>query len=541
MPTAKSPTGDTYVVSQYRNADDDLDTDAFQAAIDACAEDGGGTVVVPGGEYTTGTIHFRSHVTLHLKAGAVVSPAKDESAYSDEYIGPDNERIFFLAEDVENIAISGDGEFDGRGTEFMQMDTPIQGHSNESSSHPLISNGPHEARQGDSYLTRSEGTEGWPVAKPDFRPGPMFRFNHCTDITIRDVTLRDMPAWTVSLHGAEEVDIRGVDILNHMLIPNCDGIAIGDSRNVHISDCTIQSCDDSITFGARPDIDTTCEGITVTNCTLSSSACAIKFGSGTDDTIRDCTFQNIVIQESNRGLGIQHRDSGTIENILFSDIVIDSNLLPGPWWGKGEPIYVTSVPRDEDTDLGSIRNVRFSNVIARSENGALVYGSGESDIENVSFENVDIDLSGSENSDQVGGNFDLQPTSVMPPIFENDIAGVHVENVDGVSMRDLKVTWMGDDLPGYYRSGLACVDVAGLLVDGFVGRQAHRDSDDAAIALRDSQNLTVRNSRAAEETAIFLSLDGTDNERLFTNNDILDAESAGDVDKFATSGNASPL
>lgn len=530
-----------YDVTEYGESDDGLYTDAFRGAIDACADAGGGTVVVPSGEYTTGTIHLKSDVTLYLEAGAVVYPATEESAFTSKYVGPDNERVFLLAEDAENVTIAGDGEFDGRGTEFMRMDTPIQGHSNESASHPLISNGPHEARQGQRYLARSDGTEGWPVAKPDFRPGPMFRFNHCTNVTVRDVTLRDMPAWTLSLHGSEEVDVLGVDILNHMLIPNCDGIHIGDSRNVHISDCTIRSCDDSITFGARSDVETTCEGVTVTNCTLSSSACAIKFGSGTDDTIRDCIFQNIVVQDSNRGLGIQHRDEGDLENVLFADIVIDSNMLPGPWWGKGEPIHVSSVPRDEDTDLGAVRNVRFENVVARSENGALVYGAEGSDIENVSFENVSIELTGSENSDLVGGNFDLQPTSVIPPIFANDIAGVHVENVRNVAVRDVELTWADEELPEYYRNGLACSNVDGLLVDGFVGRQAHRDGNDAAIRLSNSRDITVRDSRAADGTATFLALENTDDERLLTNNDLLDAENPGDVEPFAKSGNAPSL
>lgn len=527
-----------YDVTEYGDSDSELQTDAFQAALDACAG-GGGTVVVPNGEYTVGTVHLRSDVTLHLEAGAVVSPAKDESEYSDQYVGPDNERVFFLAEDIENVTIAGDGEFDGLGTEFMRMDTPIQGHSNESAAHPLISNGPHEARQGDEYLSRTGGTEGWPVAKPDFRPGPMFRFEHCRNVAIRDVTIRDMPAWTLSFHGTEEVDVRGIDILNHMLIPNCDGIALGDTRNVHISDCTIQSCDDSITFGARPDEGTVCEGIVVTNCTLMSNACAIKFGSGTDDTIRDCLFQNVVVQTSNRGVGIQHRDSGVVENVLFTDIVIDSNLRPGPWWGKGEPIYVTSVPRDEDTDLGGIRNVRFTNVTARSENGALVYGSEDADIETVQFENVSIELSGSEHSDAVGGNFDLQPTSAVTPIFESDVAGLHVENARDVTVRDVTVTWK-DDLPSYYRSGVACVGLDGLLVDGFVGRQAHRDGGGAALELRDTRDITVRDCRASPGTGTFLSLDDTGDERLFANNDLSDAAEAGDVDSFAQSGNLLP-
>ena len=43
---------------------------AIQAAVDACAKAGGGTVVLPPGEYTSGTIHLRSHVRFYIDGGA---------------------------------------------------------------------------------------------------------------------------------------------------------------------------------------------------------------------------------------------------------------------------------------------------------------------------------------------------------------------------------------------------------------------------------------------------------------------------------------
>ena len=47
-----------------------VNTLAFRQAIDACAKSGGGTVDVPAGEFVSGTIVLRSHVNLHLEAGA---------------------------------------------------------------------------------------------------------------------------------------------------------------------------------------------------------------------------------------------------------------------------------------------------------------------------------------------------------------------------------------------------------------------------------------------------------------------------------------
>ncbi|MDS0300640.1 glycosyl hydrolase family 28 protein [Halogeometricum sp. S1BR25-6] len=533
---------DAHSTVSVREYDDDAetDTDAFQRAINACADGGGGTVAVPAGEYVVGTVRLRSHVSLELAAGATVFAAFEESAYDDARVGPDGERPFLVADGVENVAVEGRGTFDGRGTEFMLMDTPIRGHSDESDAHPLVSNGAHRARQGDAYLDRSSGTDRWPAAKPDFRPGPMFLFEGCEDVLVRGVTLRDMPAWTLSVHDSEEVDIVGVDVHNHPRIPNCDGVSVMNSRNVHVSDCTIRTCDDAITVGTLAESDRPTEGVTVTNCTLASSACAIKFGSETARDVRNCTFENCVVTDSNRGLGIQHRDGGAVENVLFSNIVVETRLLPGPWWGKGEPIYVTSVPRDESTSVGPVRNVRFSNVVARSENGALVYAHESADVRGVRFDGVEIEVRRGEHADAVGGNFDLQPTSVVPPIQERDIAALHVENASDVDLRDLSVEWEGD-VPDYFENGLRCVGVEGLRVDGFAGRQAHRESDAAAVDLRAVDSVSVRNCRAQEGTGTFLAASDVADARLFAGNDLADATAAvaGDAD-FRTNGNLPP-
>ena len=54
---------------------------AIQAAIDSCARKGGGTVLIPAGEYTTGTLHLRSHVRLYLQPGATLFGSKRREDY----------------------------------------------------------------------------------------------------------------------------------------------------------------------------------------------------------------------------------------------------------------------------------------------------------------------------------------------------------------------------------------------------------------------------------------------------------------------------
>ena len=96
-------TDPTVRVTDYRDGGA-TDTEAFQAAIDARGDAGGGRVVAPPGEYETGTLRLRDGVTLRLEAGATVFASPDEDDYEETEVGPDGERPYLVAEGVETTA-----------------------------------------------------------------------------------------------------------------------------------------------------------------------------------------------------------------------------------------------------------------------------------------------------------------------------------------------------------------------------------------------------------------------------------------------------
>jgi len=57
------------------------DTAAFQKALDTCAADGGGEVIVPAGNYLIGSIELKSGTTLRLKNGANLLGSPDLGDY----------------------------------------------------------------------------------------------------------------------------------------------------------------------------------------------------------------------------------------------------------------------------------------------------------------------------------------------------------------------------------------------------------------------------------------------------------------------------
>jgi polygalacturonase len=93
-----------------------LDTAPLQAAIDACAMQGGGTVFLPQGRYLTGTLEIKTDVTLHLSPEATIVASTDLHHYTARNGSP--RRALLWANGAHNIAIIGHGTIDGQGRAF---------------------------------------------------------------------------------------------------------------------------------------------------------------------------------------------------------------------------------------------------------------------------------------------------------------------------------------------------------------------------------------------------------------------------------------
>ncbi|MBR4864856.1 MAG: hypothetical protein IKU07_09790, partial [Oscillospiraceae bacterium] len=107
------------------------DTAAIQAAIDACAADGGGKVILEGGKFLSGRIDLRSGVELHLERDAVLLFSVDPRDYPEiesnnwrpEYAVRFNRRCYIFADGCEDIAITGRGAIDCQGHLLVRPST----------------------------------------------------------------------------------------------------------------------------------------------------------------------------------------------------------------------------------------------------------------------------------------------------------------------------------------------------------------------------------------------------------------------------------
>lgn len=493
----------TFTITDYGARGDGKSdsTKAIREAIAQCAGAGGGRVVVPAGRFVSGTIELRDHVELHVSAGAVLEASKA----LDDYMINGRKRGLIYAADAEHVAVTGLGILHGHGTHFTTDTTK-----------PLENTTGRFTRQETSY--QAEGPDG-PKIMGD-RPGSLIHFSNCRQIAIQDVTIKDAPEWTIRLSECDGVQIRGIRILNNPLIPNNDGIHCVTSSNVRIADCDVRAGDDAIAItGLYGTPGAVTENITVTNCTLQSRSSGVRIGYGSN-SIRRCTFDNLVIHDSNRGIGVFVREEGSISDILFSNIIIQTRLHTGDWWGHGEPIHVSCIRQKDGVDLGRIENVRFSNILADSEHGMVVYGDREQPIRDLMLSNVHLKLRASTLNDGVGGNFDLRPAGEdRYTLFAHDIPALYAGHVENMRVKDFEVAW-DEGFPDFFTQGIMCEAFQGLHVEGFRGRQARPGQGVAAIALLEGRDVVIRDCRAMPGTGVFLESRDIKGTRLLADNDL---------------------
>ena len=425
-----------YDVTAYGAVGDGVTDDAaaIQQAIDACSEQGGGSVLFPRNHtFISGPVQLKSNIDLHLEAMAVLKANPDESIYQLSAFGENRGEgmLWLWAKDAENITISGRGTIHGNGIRFMG------------------------AELSDSYELK-------PLKDPSFDPRPhVLTLTNVQNIVIRDVTITEGAYWTVHLVGCDGAVIDGIQLLNNLKIRNGDGIDLDHSKNVRIANCYITSGDDCICLKNRRESEQygSCHDIVVTNCVMASRSCAIKIGSENMDSIYNVLFDNCIITRSNRGLGIQNRDEGTVSDVTFSNIQLDCRLWSDVWWGKAEPIYVTSYPRangnHKDANwrfpkgqiegrCGEVSRIRFYNITATSENGCFIGGDTPDKVNNISLNNVNLTMR--KLTSYAGGQYDKRPCK-GEGFVSGKVHGVYVEQARDVHIDGLHVDWGADGFP----------------------------------------------------------------------------------------------
>ena len=414
-----------------------VDTAAIQRAIDTAARAGDGAqVLVPAGHrFLTGTLELRGNMDFHLEGELVIST--NQVDYRGDGV--------ITALNAENLRITGTGKIEGRSLEFM---------------------------------TGYDRTNEWWLFK-DWRP-KLFILTGCTNLEVRDITFGDAPFWGLHMLGCKKVLVDHVTVRNRLDVPNCDGIDPDHCQDVEIRNCDITCGDDAVVLkSTRQTTDFgPCANIYVHDCVFKTQDSGLKIGTETTGDIHDIRFERCKILTGSRGLTIQLRDEGNVYNVVFRDIKFTARYYSDPWWGRGEAISFTAIPRLNTTALGCLSNVVVQNVTGRAENSIRINGSRQSRIQNVRFENVSGTLG--RWTKYKGGLFDNRPTRVGEPIERHGNPGFNIRYADNVTLDNCSVRW-GGNLPEYFTYALEAEHATGLRLTGFEGKAAHPRRDPAIL------------------------------------------------------------
>jgi polygalacturonase len=336
-----------------------LDSPAIQKAIDACADSGGGTVLLPPGTYLSTPLYLRgAHITFQLNAGAVLQGTEVFDAYrasSGKVVGLIN------ANKLTDVSICGSGIIDGGGAPWW----------------PAV----REAKK---------------TGAPEPRRRPkMVNFQNCLRVTVRDVTLQNSPSFHLVPVDCDDVLIDHVTIKAPGNSPNTDAIDPSSCRNVRILNCLLDVGDDNVAVKAGhsvPGRDFCCQDILVSNCTCLHGH-GVSIGSETSAGVSNFTVVHCTFDGTTSGIRIKsnREKGGQVENVFCSDLKMTNVKRP-----IDIACYYPKIPNNDPSQpitstTPAYHGIRIENLTGDSPEGAgLIVGLPESPVRDVVLSNVHL-------------------------------------------------------------------------------------------------------------------------------------------------------
>jgi len=449
------------------------DTAALQKAIDQAHASGGGTVVLAGGSFLSGTLELKSHVTLQVEKGAKLLG----SAARDDYRKDSGWYALLTAADQDGIAICGEGVIDGQGRllaeNIWQM---VQAKKIPDSMH---------------------------ANRPDEKNRPMLiHFNDCRNVKLKDITLQASACWVQCFEHCEDL------VLDHIRVDsvafwNNDGVDIVDCRKVHVLNCDINSADDGICLKSHQ-ADRACQDVLIEHCKVRSSASALKFGTASVGGFKRVQVRDLHVYDTYRSaVALEVVDGGTLEDVDISGVEARNT---------GNAVFIRLGQRRGD--IGSLRNVSISDMSVAVPDGrpdegyelagppvrrahnlfpSSICGLPKHPVQNVRLKNITITYGGGGRRDRA-----VIPLNALAKVPEQEDKypefsmfgelpawGFYCRHVEGVKFQNVKLSFRQKD----YRSALVADDVTGLELDGF---QVLSAGEEPVIVLNNVRGVQMR-------------------------------------------------
>ena len=466
---------DTFNILRYGAIADGmtLNSAAINKTIEECAKQGGGTVLIPRGSFVTGPVIMKSNINLHLAKGALVIFSPDFNQYPlvvSSFEGVDAARCQspLVAENLENIAITGKGIMNGNGYYWRPVkkdkltESEWKKHLKEFggvlTADKKMWYSSEKALKGSltnniGKLTDGKTLKDFEEVKDYLRPN-MIRIYQCRNILIEGVTFENSPAWTTHLMMSEHITIKNLKVKNPWYGTNTDALDLESCKNALVEDCSFDTGDDGICIKSGRDAEGRKRGmptqdIIVNNCTVYHSHGGFVVGSEMSGGAKNLFVSNCTFIGSDIGLRFKttRGRGGVVENVYVNNVNMkdipaeailfdmyymakDPVVLAGE---KREPPKVEFKPVDETTP--QFRNFYFRNITCNgAAKGIFVRGIPEMHIKNIWIENAV--LQANEGIDiQEASNINLKNITM---ISRNTNPVAYVLNSDSITMDGLK-------------------------------------------------------------------------------------------------------
>ena len=448
FPAAAWADGSTFNVRQYGAVGDGMkmDTAALQQTIDAAANAGGGTVVLPPGKYLSGSIYLKSHVTLQLDEGATLLGSTHHKDYSKLYF-----HALLLADQQQDITVCGKGVIDGQGRELSA----------------------------ETERLFSEGK--LPNANEGERP-VLINFRKCSHVIVRDVTLKNSACWVQHYLDCDYLTLENITVRSNVAFNN-DGIDVDGCTHTTVRHCDVDSEDDGICLKSG---DRACDDVLVEDCRVRSTCNGLKFGTASVGGFKNVTCRNLEIYDTYiSGIALEIVDGGLMENVNVSHVKITDT---------SNAIFIRLGHRNINGEIGKLHGVTISDVTAEIPDrpvGLLnkypdekhkynshtlvtssITGQPGHPVQDVTIENVSIVFGGIgrvpqsnhlrwDNLAKVPESSNSYPECTRFGILPT--WGFYCRHAEGIKFKNVTLRVQGHD----YRPALVCDDVRNIELNGF--------------------------------------------------------------------------
>ncbi len=356
-----------------------LNTRSIQFAIDYIHEQGGGRLVFDAGRFLTGSVHLKSNVTLHLLEGAVLLGALNPLDYERKGF-----TALIFGNDQSNIAITGKGIIEGQGRQV--------------------------ARNVADLVHKGLIKDAFRFDRPEVESRPMLiYFRSCENVQIKGVTIRNAAAWVQTYDQCKNLDVDSITIDSRAFWNN-DGINIVDCDSVAITNSYIDVADDGVCLKSH-DPNNVCQNVMIRNCTIRSSANAIKLGTASWGGFRNIRLVNNKVFDTYRSaIALEAVDGGFIENVQADSLQV---------LNSGNAVFLRIGERVSGKK-GRLQNIRIDHV------------------------SIEIAASKPDSGYQYEGPVEDMPRNISPAVI---IAGLPGALIANVSFNNIELSHPGGGNP----------------------------------------------------------------------------------------------